>query len=300
MCFNVCGVTSSKFGHLDANSHANTSPGNLPSFKAMAKLAQTDPLVANEKYAHMDDMLDDFEDDRDVHRMAYGKRELEFPRQSVFGGTSNDDDYLSDPTSSRRFHVWRTPTSEFDPIDFSGLEEARDMIWGEAYQRYLDMREEQPHGDLKLDLSDPEVIRERNEIAEGSRKITVAEIIAEEVEAWLDTPSPACEVMVDADGLTLPGYEDDKTPMIRNLVTAIEAFSALRHEEALVAYGKTDSRSYGKALNTVPGWRSLGRVRKLGGKKQTVWYCRSDDEDSRWIPAPEQPDKDDEIDDLLG
>jgi len=54
-----------KFGHLDKDAHANTSPGMMPSYKAMVSLAQSDPGVAAEEYAHLGHMLDDMDDDEE-------------------------------------------------------------------------------------------------------------------------------------------------------------------------------------------------------------------------------------------
>lgn len=60
-----------KFGHLDKDAHSNTSPGNLPSFKAMCALAESDPEVKKERLADLvpDNDWDDDEDEseKDTH-----------------------------------------------------------------------------------------------------------------------------------------------------------------------------------------------------------------------------------------
>ncbi len=69
----------------------------------------------------------------DRMRPPYGRRMVDFPRQSVFIGTTNDEHYLKDPTGNTRF--W--PVKVGDVIDFKGCEAVRDQLFAEAYQLYL-------------------------------------------------------------------------------------------------------------------------------------------------------------------
>ena len=69
----------------------------------------------------------------DIYREAYGRRTAQFPRKCVFFGTTNDSEYLRDPTGSRRF--WPV---DADPLKtaksvFNDLPKERDQIWAEAY-----------------------------------------------------------------------------------------------------------------------------------------------------------------------
>ncbi len=70
--------------------------------------------------------------DTDRFRPAYGHRVIEQPRQSVFCGTVNHNEYLRDETGGRRF--WPITCSI---VDIDGLSYARDQLWGEARDRYL-------------------------------------------------------------------------------------------------------------------------------------------------------------------
>lgn len=65
-------------------------------------------------------------------RAPYGKRVEEFPRQCIFVGSTNQDEYLKDETGNRRF--WPVKVGE---IDFEGVEKARDQLFAEAYAFYL-------------------------------------------------------------------------------------------------------------------------------------------------------------------
>lgn len=70
---------------------------------------------------------------KDVFRPSYGRRSISLPRQCVFAGTTNQDEYLKDPTGNRRY--WPVDCLS---VDLEGLRAVRDQLWAEAYQLYLD------------------------------------------------------------------------------------------------------------------------------------------------------------------
>jgi putative DNA primase/helicase len=69
----------------------------------------------------------------DNYRPPYGKRARDFPRQSVFVGTTNDDHYLRDVTGARRY--WPVKCQK---IFLQGIEIERNQLWAEAVKAFDD------------------------------------------------------------------------------------------------------------------------------------------------------------------
>lgn len=84
----------------------------------------------------------------DKCRPAYGHRREDFPRQCIFIGTSNNTEFLKDPTGNRRF--WPVVAVPNDVRVFSMTQDEVNQLWAEAivYYRageklYLDPRLEE-------------------------------------------------------------------------------------------------------------------------------------------------------------
>ncbi len=63
----------------------------------------------------------------DNYRAPYGRRARDYPRQSVFAGSTNEERYLRDPAGARRFWPVRCGN-----IYLRGIEIERDQLWAEA------------------------------------------------------------------------------------------------------------------------------------------------------------------------
>lgn len=74
----------------------------------------------------------------DRYRKAYARRVTDNPRQCVFFGTTNDDEFLRDYTGNRRFWPINTDISKAKKVVFDDLPKERDQIWAEAKQRFKD------------------------------------------------------------------------------------------------------------------------------------------------------------------
>lgn len=70
----------------------------------------------------------------DSYRPAYGRNIVDYPRQCVFIGSTNDHDYLRDPTGNRRY--WTVDCHTTDARKLSKLPAEIDQIWAEAVVCY--------------------------------------------------------------------------------------------------------------------------------------------------------------------
>lgn len=69
----------------------------------------------------------------DKYRKSYGRNDERVPRACVLVGTTNESEFLNDPTGARRFWPVRVKHT-----DAEGLERARDQLWAEADAAYRD------------------------------------------------------------------------------------------------------------------------------------------------------------------
>jgi predicted P-loop ATPase len=64
-------------------------------------------------------------------RLSYERRAQDYPRQCIFIGSTNDEEYLTDETGNRRYWPVRVGTAKR-----SWLRKHRDQLWAEAKFRY--------------------------------------------------------------------------------------------------------------------------------------------------------------------
>ena len=72
----------------------------------------------------------------DRFRPAYGRRTQEFPRQCIFIGTTNEQQFLRDTTGNRRFWVVDTPNDPERDLWEELTEDTIRLIWAEAVELY--------------------------------------------------------------------------------------------------------------------------------------------------------------------
>ncbi|TIS46179.1 MAG: hypothetical protein E5W96_27760 [Mesorhizobium sp.] len=183
----------------------------------------------------------------DRARMSYARHPVSRRRQCVFMGTTNDDQYLKDPTGNRRYWPIKSTRTMGDPIDIDRLKKKLPAIWAEALWRYEIMRDGQPEGALNLSLSS-EAQREASALQRSRRAESDVDILGGQIQAWLDRP-------IGAD------FDDDpEAPkQYRNSTCSAQIWCEMLHRDGSPA--QLDAMRIGKALATLTGWkRSKGPV----------------------------------------
>lgn len=133
----------------------------------------------------------------DRYRPPFGRRAVDVPRQCVFVATTNEAQYLRDPTGNRRF--WPVRCGE---IDLAAIERDRDLLWAEAVHRFDAGEPWHPVGDEKslaaAEQEDRVLVTElEQQVAEYLDKLAAAgidEVTTSEVFSSALNIDPASEV----------------------------------------------------------------------------------------------------------
>lgn len=110
----------------------------------------------------------------DTFRTPFGRTTAVHPRSTVIVGSTNEDQFLTDPTGSRRFNIVRTS----DRVRYELAAEWRDQLWAEAVQRFQ-------AGETWWLSDDEEVNREA-----AAEQYQVEDSWEEPVAEWLDAKPP--------------------------------------------------------------------------------------------------------------
>jgi putative DNA primase/helicase len=113
--------------------------GTLPDIRDAARAADTIASYWIIEVAELDALkganmtrIKDFVSQQvDVYRAAYARKNVARARSCVFVGTTNEKNYLSDPTGARRF--WPV---EVNKADLDAIRADRPQIWAEALMLY--------------------------------------------------------------------------------------------------------------------------------------------------------------------
>ena len=108
----------------------------------------------------------------DRYRPPYGRNVVRIDRQVVFVGTTNEAEFLDDPTGARRF--WPVEAGAFD---LDALAADRDQLWAEAFEIFTTADEEARQWHLTPDESEM--------LAEHHTRYARSDTWRDALEGWL-------------------------------------------------------------------------------------------------------------------
>ena len=204
----------------------------------------------------------------DTYRQAYGKRVQPYPRQCVFFGTTNEDDFLKGDTGNRRFWVVKVDASKCafkDP--FAAVTTDRDQIWAEAYYRYKH--------DEALYL-DPEMEKEAR-VRQQEANIDYEDPIPGMLDEYLDTKLPADWYTWDK--ARRRAFVQNPDPLASETLPRKEFYAGEFVYEQLCLTENTKDYPYvlrkiNKLMKKKEGWRQ-SRVQISGYGRQRGWVLRN-------------------------
>lgn len=182
----------------------------------------------------------------DKTRLAYKSFAETYPRQCIFIGSTNDDEYLRDHTGGRRF--WPIQCNLEGDIDTDGLEAVIDHIWAEGYLMYRAMRETCKLRELPLYMQDNDAKAEAAKLQESRRVDTAEDSLAGRIEAWLDQPIGSETGFDDLD--------PDAPKLYRNVTCALEVYTDLLGGDP-GRYNTAEATKVGRAMGRLKGWERL-------------------------------------------
>jgi len=155
----------------------------------------------------------------DKFRPVYGRRDIILRRQVVFAGTTNDWEWIKDPTGGRRF--WPVEcTDHQDGIDLARLAAMRDQLFAEALHDWKAGARFWPTPQEQRDLFDPEQLK--REQPEG---------LVDALHDWVDKQfGPFSVHMAITEGLKLTPDKLTRDMQIR-VGIALRKLGCNRHEK---------------------------------------------------------------------
>lgn len=183
---------------------------------------------------------------KDKVRLSYERRAAEFFRQCIFGGTTNEEEYLRDASGGRRFWPVACTIAE---IDIARLQANVDQIWAEALLMYRQWRERHPNAQLPLYMKNESSAMQAKAMQESRRQGGADEVVAGQIEDWLAQPIGSELGLDDLDG---------EEPEYRSVTCLLEIFVEMMGKDRS-AYTDRDQLMLSRAMRKVSGWGPSGR-----------------------------------------
>ncbi|NLD02742.1 MAG: virulence-associated protein E [Clostridiales bacterium] len=208
----------------------------------------------------------------DDYRVAYGRVVEMHPRRCVFFGTSNDYEYLSDPTGNRRFLPIDVMVNAPTKSIWDDLEGEKQQIWAEAWMRLQQGEPLYLMGDEAKEATHQQELHNTENAREGV------------IRAFLDKAVPAKWPAMDLyarknwlGGEEANGWSKQDAAAPRDRVCAQEVYQECLGGE-LRLMKQTDAREINRIIRMTGHWEDArgvnfgycGKVRGFIRKKTSV------------------------------
>lgn len=186
----------------------------------------------------------------DSYRAAYARRTQSHPRQCAFFGTTNDEEFLRDPTGARRF--WPVTVTDVGRAKGDSLNaETVDQIWAEIVTRYIAGEEWYLSEDIEAIAR--KVQAEHTE-SNGKQGL---------IEHFLETLLPEDWDKRDLESRLMfwnGGFGDEQKGTVkRQRVCPIEIWQELFKGDPKT-YSQTVAREISGILRKIPNWKSKSSI----------------------------------------
>jgi putative DNA primase/helicase len=192
-------------------------------------------------------------------RLAYDRRNTQFPRQCVFIGTTNEYEYLKD-TANRRY--WPL-VATVDEIDTDKLEAEMDQIWAEAMVLYSEMVQEHNYRRLPLMLTGEAAAEAKSRQAEARQESADDQTFAM-LEHYLNKPVES-DLLGDEEFSDL----DEFVGKVLRVKTCAKQLveEGLRENPRSPQQMNLFSQIVGRAMSRMPGWTTYAKWCEARGMK---------------------------------
>lgn len=189
----------------------------------------------------------------DTFRVAYGRHNETFKRQCVFFGTTNDYDFLNDPTGNRRFLPITVSGGGTKKMWVDLTDEEVDQIWAEA----------------KVLYEKGETLALSKDIEEKARELQAAHTqenpIAENIRAYLETEVPTNWYELDIGTrrayLHMEQPDSNSNPKMKlNKVCAQMVWEEL-YQKDVSLMTRYDAKEINMIIQNTPGWKRVSSIR---------------------------------------
>ena len=190
---------------------------------------------------------------RDIYRAAYARRPQEHPRQCAFFGTTNDDEFLRDPTGARRF--WPIEVTkkarETGPLL---TDETVDQIWAEMVVAYK-------AGEVwYLDVETEKAAMEQQKRHTETSSLTglIEQFIAVKLpKGWDEYTLDQRLMFLDNSGFETERVEGTQE---RTRICAIEVWCEMLGNN-MGRFSQREAREINNALRQLEGWEGIASTR---------------------------------------